>query len=166
MGPGRTSAPRSLAVLVACACVLGLAAWASLREGRQPRVELSWDYDRLAAELDLLGYRHHRVERDFLAAGEGAVLPDGHRLHLRVLYAGLYFAHANDPRPWDEIAARPRGDPRRLWKGLVVAQRRPVDAWHAPAGDAENLEAGPFVLYGDPDELDRIARCLDIPRQR
>jgi hypothetical protein len=164
MGPGPTSAKRSLALLVACACLVGLTAWASLRACRRPRVESSWDYDRLAAELAPLEYGHYRVERDFLAAGEGIVLPDGHRMHRRVVYAGLYFAHRDDPRPWEEIAARPRGDARRLWKGLVVAQRRPVAGWHAPPHDEEYLEAGPFSLYGDPDELDRIAHSLDIPR--
>jgi hypothetical protein len=144
--------------------VLSLAAWASLRGCRRPRIEPSWDGDRLAAELAGLGYRHHRVERDFRVAGEGTVLPDGRRLHWRLVCAGLYFARQDDPRPWDEIVARPRDDPRRLWKGLVVALRRPVDAWHAPENAGEYLEAGPFIFYGDPDELDRIAGRLDVPR--
>jgi hypothetical protein len=51
-----------------------------------------------------------------------------------------------------------RNDPAR-WRGCVVAWRGgPCEP------PEEHLAAGPWVLFGDPTELDRIAAGLGLPR--
>ena len=48
------------------------------------------------------------------------------------------------------------------WRGVVVARRSApgLDAVTSP----EALQAGPWLLLGDPAELDRVASALGLPR--
>jgi hypothetical protein len=126
---------------VGCVVVL---AFTFVPRQRAAALDGSWDCDRLARELGPLGYRSAAVaERD------GAL-------------GGFYLAHRDDPRGWQEIASRPRVEPQRRWKGLVVV--KPAIRCGEPPPFRETMQAGPFLFYGDPHELDRIAAQLGLPR--
>jgi hypothetical protein len=60
-----------------------------------------------------------------------------------------------------EVASRERALVS-TWKGVIVARRRPRGA--GDADDPEALRVGPFVVYGDPVELRRVARAFGLPR--
>jgi hypothetical protein len=126
---------------VGCALVL---AFAFTSRQQAATLDGSWDYNRLARELAPLDYRSARV-----AEHDGAL-------------GGFYLAHKDDPRGWQEIAARPRVEPQRRWKGLVVV--KPAIRCGDPPPFRETMQAGPFLFYGDPHELDRIAAQLGLPR--
>jgi hypothetical protein len=73
---------------------------------------------------------------------------------------GLYLARDDDPRTWDEIAyRRPKVLPDKYWRGLVVVSRDPQGFMSYPA--PEEYRRGPFVFYGDPREIERIARHFE-----
>ena len=78
----------------------------------------------------------------------------------RLLSAGLYFARpqALGGRDWQEVASTPFA---RGWHGLVVAK---PGAPFGTTGAPDQLVAGPWLLMGDPDELDRIAGRLGLAR--
>jgi hypothetical protein len=126
---------------VGCAAVLALT---FTPRQRASALDESWDYDRLGRELAPLGYRTAQV-----VEGDGAL-------------GGFYLARPDDPRGWQEIAARPRVEPQRRWKGLVVV--KPAIRCGEPPPFRETMQAGPFLFYGDPHELDRIAAQLGLPR--
>jgi hypothetical protein len=111
-----------------------------------------WDEARLTRELEALGYHVHAEPRD-RALGWG---PDG---RFRTALAGVYAAR-EEPADWGEVAARTRAD-ARAWRGCMVAVpgRRGISP-----GDPEYLAAGPWLLVGDPKELDRIAGRLGLAR--
>src|SRR5262249_26877927 len=69
----------------------------------------------------------------------------------------LRAARVKAPEP-PGTASTPFG---RGWHGLVVAKPRgPYD----PTGVPDQLAAGPWLLLGDPDEVDRISRHLGVRR--
>jgi hypothetical protein len=95
-----------------------------------------------------MGYRVHAEPRD-RPPTRGA---DG---RYRGTLAGLY-ACRDEPADGEEVASRPRAG---RWPDCVVA-------WRASAAGRppDYLAAGPWVFFGDPAELDRIARGLGVPR--
>jgi hypothetical protein len=136
----------AVALLGLCCAAAALAAW----EGRRPAVDATWDEGRLTAELKGLGYHVHAEPLD----REGAPLPNGVR---RPVLAGLYVSREG-PADWDDVAAQ-RWAGR--WRGCAVALPhggRPVE------GDPRYLAAGPWLFFGDPAELDRVAGRLGLAR--
>jgi hypothetical protein len=143
--PRRTSIARLVAALTAAAACLAVTAWPC----RQRPPDLSGlDESGLAWRLEALGYRVHEEPADREGAGG------------RPVYRGLYFARPDVAEPWEEVASWSRGT-APSWRGVVVARWR-VRGVHA--GDPDALEAGPLVLYGDPEVLDEVARALGVPR--
>jgi hypothetical protein len=115
------------------------------------RPDLSnWDEPRLARELEGLGYHVHLEPKD-----RPPVRGDDGRW--RGTLAGLY-ACRDEPADWGEVANRPRTG---RWFGCIVAVR---GSHNSPPADPEYLALGPWQLYGDPAELDRIAGALGVPR--
>jgi hypothetical protein len=125
----------SIALLVFCEC-----------RPRPPDLS-SWDEARLARELEGMGYQVH-VEPVDRATATGTPI-----------HAGVYFAREAAP-DWEEIVSRPRGS-AASWHGVGVARR---GARGVPGTDPAALEAGRFVIYGDGEDLDRIAGHLGLPR--
>jgi hypothetical protein len=113
------------------------------------RQDVPADEAALTARLTRLGYQSHAEPRDRIVTVGGKP---------RLLAAGLYFVRASalpDGAPWESVAA---GPPSR-WRGVVVAKPRgPFE----PAPDS--LAAGPWLLMGDPGELDRVAAALGLVR--
>jgi hypothetical protein len=143
---------RRLALVGCCGLVLVLAALFQWHRRDARADPSSWDEARLARELESLGYRTRYEPADREIAG-----PRGPRL----AQAGLYLARA-EPADWDEVASRPRGDVRP-WRGQAVATRR-RSPYESGGDPREFLNVGPWVLYGDPAELDRISSELGLSR--
>jgi hypothetical protein len=142
--PRRTLIARVVVALAAVAVCLAVTA----RQGRQGPPDLSGlTEDGLAWRLEALGYRVHIEPAD-------RALPSG-----RVAWVGLYAARPDVPESWDEIVSRSHATPAR-WHGVVLAKRRGT-AWEPDPG---TLAVGGFVLDGDPEELDRVAAALNLPR--
>lgn len=105
--------------------------------------DASWDCPRLAREMCRLGYEVHDEPRDrYLGRPEEA----------RLVSAGLYFCRPG--ADWEAEASRTLG---ARWKGVVVAKPR---GGFSPGDDA--LAVGPWLLFGDPDELARVADGLGL----
>jgi hypothetical protein len=132
------AAPAALALALALQC-------------RRPADPSGWDEARLVREMAGLGYELHAEPADRLVGPAGAP---------RLLPAGLYFARpaALGGRDWQEVASTPFA---RGWRGLVVAKPRGP---YGPTGTPDQLAAGPWLLMGDPAELDRIAGRLGLRR--
>jgi hypothetical protein len=140
---------RRLALVGCCGLVLVLAAlfqWH--RQGSQPDLA-GWDEARLARELKALGYHVHVEPSD-------RVTPDG-----RLALAGMYLWRDGAATTWEEGAAQMAGQAAR-WRGLVVAGPSPKGLGALPSPEA--LQAGGWVLLGDPAELDRISSELGLSR--
>jgi hypothetical protein len=149
----RPAVPRTVALALTAAVLAGAFAWQCRRH--QPDLS-GLDEARLTAELERLGYHVHAEPAD----REGALLPTGHP---RAVLAGLY-ACRDEPADWEAAAAEPRTYDED-WRGSAVAT--PLRGrWVPPTpADAEDhLDAGPWLFFGDPAELDRIARGLGLPR--
>jgi hypothetical protein len=149
LSPPLSPRARRLAVVGCCGLVLVVAAlfqWH--RQGPQPDLA-GWDEARLARELEALGYHVHVEPCD-------RVSPDGRRA-----LAGMYFWRDDAATTWEEAAAQMAGQAGR-WRGLVVARPSPRSLRVFPSPEA--LQAGNWVLLGDPAELDRIARAIGVPR--
>jgi hypothetical protein len=143
--PRRTRIARAVAALAALAACLAATTW----QCRPRPPELSGlDESGLSWRLEALGYRAHEELADRVGAGGKPV------------YRGLYFARRDVAGPWEEVVSRPRGG-AASWHGVLVARRR-VAGVHVDDPDA--LEVGAFALYGDPADLERIARALGLPR--
>src|SRR5262245_25828717 len=100
----------------------------------------------MAAEMAKLGYKSEWVE------------PDGYP---ESWTQGLYLAHEEDARSWEEIVgARTRKDPQTLWRAIVVVTR--VNHYFLLDRRPESLYVGTFWFYGDPAEINRIARHFGI----
>jgi hypothetical protein len=128
-----------------CGAAVALALAATLAARRHPcALDDTWDHQRLARELAPLGYR-------------SAEIPE----HGRAL-GGFYLAREDDTRSWEEIAARPRVEAERRWRGLVVV--KPAIRCGDPSPFRDTMQAGPFLFFGDPHELDRIASHLGVAR--
>jgi hypothetical protein len=143
--PARLAA-LSLAPLSLAAVVVTAAFWLRPR----PPDPSGWDEAQLAAELEGLGYHVHAEPLD----RAGAPLPNGVP---RLVQAGLYVSR-DEPADWEEVASRPRAEARG-WRGCAVA-------WQGGTGGRppDYLVAPPWVFFGDPAELDRIAGALGVPR--
>jgi hypothetical protein len=138
---------RLIALAALSLAAVAVTAGVLLCRPRPPADLGSWDEARLAAELRAMGYHVHVEPKD----REGAPGPNGHP---RAVLAGVY-ACRDEPASWDEVASRPRGVASR-WPGCAVAVR----GKYAVPGRSDYLTAGPWLLYGDPEELDRIAWAL------
>jgi hypothetical protein len=143
----RRPAATLTAALALTVAVLACAfAWQS---GRQ-RPDLSGlDEARLTRELEGLGYPVHAEPAD-------RALPSG-----RVAWAGLYAARPEVADSWDDITSRSHAT-ASAWRGVVLAKRQGT-AWE-PGIPGESVAVGPWILSGYPDELDRVAQALGLPR--
>jgi hypothetical protein len=144
----RPAVTLTVALALTAAVLAGTFAWQCLRQ--QPDLS-ALDEARLAAELERLGYHVHAEPAD----REGPLLPSGHP---RAILGGVYGSR-QEPADWEQVASRQRGDPRE-WRGCVFA----TAGGHPAPEDRSYLAAGPWVLSGDSDELDRIAGALGLPR--
>jgi hypothetical protein len=144
----RPAATLTGALALTAAVLAGAFAWQCRRQ--QPDLS-GLDEARLTAELEGLGYHVHAEPAD----REGTLLPSGHP---RAILAGVYGSR-QESADWEQVASRPRGDPK-AWPGCVFA----TTGGHPAPGDRNYLAAGPWILSGDPDELDRVARALGVPR--
>jgi hypothetical protein len=130
----------ALAALVAGAC-------GRARDRAPPPPLEGWDVPRLLAHLRASGLDLRAVptDRDGQAARDRAFLTTA-------------------DRPWEELNAL-LATPEQVgrWRGTVFCERL-----HQPGSRDEalrhwggcGLRAGPFVLFGDPDLLDRVRAAL------
>jgi hypothetical protein len=139
---------RSTVWTLTAAVLAGAFAWQCRRH--QPDLS-GLDEARLTAELERLGYHVHVEPKD----REGSLLPTGHP---RTVLTGLY-ACRDEPADWEQVTSRQRGDPKE-WRGSVFA----TPGGHPAPEDRSYLAAGPWILSGDPAELDRIAARFGVPR--
>jgi hypothetical protein len=138
---------RTLTVTLPLAALLAAAAF-SFWQWRRPRPDLAgWNQAKLVAEMEALGYRYHSEPRDRVTS-----------LGRRAL-AGTYFWRDGAATTWEEAAAQPARLAGR-WRGLVVARRSAPGFVAEPS--PEVLQIGPWVVLGDPYELDRIALALGL----
>jgi hypothetical protein len=141
----RNRRARVLLALTALSLVAAAFAW----QCRHQPPDLPADEAGLAARLQALGYHVHEEPADRRT-------PEG-----RLVLAGLYCWRDGAATTWEEGAAQMAGQAAR-WRGLVVARPAPRGLGAEPA--PETLQAGGWVLLGDPAELDRLARALGEAR--
>jgi hypothetical protein len=126
-------------IVLTYAAMLVLLQWSQLAWSHAP--DRVWTVQRLADEMAKLGYKSQFVDaRSFPSA----------YIH------GLFLARATDTRSWEEITARRRTANALTWDGVVVVTRNPPEYVYDPAPEERRI--GVFDFYGDPEEIERIAR--------
>jgi hypothetical protein len=127
---------RWLLLALAGVTLAGLCGW------RRPDLPgESWTRARMQREMDKLGFRSMWVDVQH---------------YPNSCTQGLYLARKDDPRSWEEIVSfRPRTAASELWRGLVVIDCELLS--YLPEWRPDEMRIGPFVFYGDPVEIERIA---------
>jgi hypothetical protein len=109
-------------------------------------IDETWTKQRLIREMVRLGYKSEWVDR---------------QTYPMSYTQGLYLARMDDPRSWSEIVEhRAKRDGPHLWRGLVVVDKS--GAFSIPSPEAEWLQVGPLSFFGDPAELERIAKHFGV----
>jgi hypothetical protein len=139
------TATKHLWIAVTLACVSMCAAVQVWRWTSSEIPNDQWNLQRMSDEMAKLGYKSEFVDsRQFPLART----------------QGLYLARESDSRTWNDIAAnRPKSRRAQNWDGLVVVSRDTQGCFHYCT--PEERKIGAFIFFGDPQEIDRIARHFD-----